>query len=108
MASLDLQNNIVQSDLNDAHLHNARSGPDQLSSLALQDIEKQDNTGNRSSAKESVYKNLGWLDRLLALWILLAIIIGILLGQYVDGVEYALQRGKFVDVSIPIGMATSK
>jgi ACR3 family arsenite transporter len=54
-------------------------------------------------AKKSVYAGLGWLDRLLALWILLAIIIGILLGNFVDSVGPALQRGKFVDVSVPIG-----
>lgn len=53
--------------------------------------------------KKSVYAGLGWLDRLLVLWILLAIIIGILLGNFVDGIGPALQRGKFVDVSIPIG-----
>jgi ACR3 family arsenite transporter len=46
---------------------------------------------------------LGWLDRLLALWILLAIIIGILTGNYVNRAEAALHRGKFVNVSVPIG-----
>ena len=55
------------------------------------------------SKKSSVYAGLGWLDRLLVLWILLAIIIGILLGNFVDSVGPALQRGKFVDVSVPIG-----
>lgn len=55
------------------------------------------------SNKLSVYKGLGWLDRLLALWILLAIIIGILIGNFVDGAGDALQRGKFVQVSAPIG-----
>ena len=54
-------------------------------------------------AKKSVYAGLGWLDRLLALWILLAIVVGILLGNFVDNVGPALQRGKFVGVSIPIG-----
>ncbi|KAK6429650.1 arsenicals resistance, partial [Oleoguttula sp. CCFEE 5521] len=55
--------------------------------------------------KESVYKGLGWLDRLLALRILLAIIVGILIGNYVDGAEATLQEGKFVQVSVPIGLA---
>lgn len=55
-------------------------------------------------SKKSVYAGLGWLDRLLVLWILLAIIIGILLGNFVDSVGPALQRGKFVQVSVPIGM----
>ncbi|PSK51848.1 hypothetical protein B9Z65_3115 [Elsinoe australis] len=56
------------------------------------------------SNKLSVYKGLGWLDRLLALWILLAIIIGILIGNFVDGAGDALQRGKFVQVSAPIAI----
>lgn len=54
--------------------------------------------------KKSIYAGLGWLDRLLALWILLAIIIGILIGNFVESAGPALQRGKFVDVSVPIGM----
>lgn len=60
----------------------------------------------KPGGKESVYKGLGWLDRLLALWILLAIIVGILIGNYVDGAEAALQKGKFVQVSVPIGKPT--
>lgn len=66
------------------------------------DTEKQDDGRNRT--KHSVYKGLGWLDRLLVLWILLAIIIGIVLGNFVDSVGPALQKGKFVDVSVPIGV----
>lgn len=61
---------------------------------------------HESTAKKSVYQGLGWLDRLLALWILLAIIIGILLGNYVDSVGPALQRGQFVQVSAPIGASS--
>ena len=67
------------------------------------DLEQQSSPPH-TKAKKSVYQSLGWLDRLLALWILLAIIIGILLGNYVDSVGPALQRGKFVQVSVPIGM----
>lgn len=73
---------------------------------AILDIEKQQpaqKEEDQMKAKRSVYEGLGWLDRLLVLWILLAIIIGILLGNFVDGVGPALQKGKFVDVSVPIG-----
>lgn len=66
------------------------------------DLENQE-ISELPQSKKSVYAGLGWLDRLLALWILLAIIIGILLGNFVDGVETALQKGKFVQVSVPIG-----
>jgi hypothetical protein len=68
------------------------------------DLEQQSSSQPQTTAKTSVYQSLGWLDRLLALWILLAIIIGIVLGNYVDSVGPALQRGKFVQVSVPIGM----
>jgi len=57
-----------------------------------------------SRAKRSVIQGLGWLDRLLAVWILLAIIIGIVLGNFVPGIEQALQSGKFVNVSVPIAI----
>jgi arsenite transporter len=66
------------------------------------DTEKQE--VRQDNTKHSVYKSLGWLDRLLVLWILLAIIVGILLGNFVDSVGPALQKGKFVNVSAPIGM----
>ncbi|OQN95214.1 hypothetical protein B0A48_18778 [Cryoendolithus antarcticus] len=67
-------------------------------------IESGQASNPKPRGKESVYKGLGWLDRLLALWILLAIIIGILIGNYVDGAEAALQKGKFVQVSVPIAV----
>ncbi|KPI40452.1 Arsenical-resistance protein Acr3 [Cyphellophora attinorum] len=64
----------------------------------------QNTTEDLNNKKKSVYNGLGWLDRLLVLWILLAIVIGILLGNFVDSVGPALQKGKFVDVSVPIAV----
>jgi len=61
-------------------------------------------SSKQQQKKQSAYQSLGWLDRLLALWILLAIIIGIVIGNFVPGAEETLQRGKFVDVSVPVGM----
>jgi ACR3 family arsenite transporter len=51
-----------------------------------------------------MFKALGWLDRFLALWIFLAMLIGILLGNFVPSTASALQKGEFVGVSVPIGM----
>jgi hypothetical protein len=51
----------------------------------------------------SAFKALGWLDRFLALWILLAMAVGIILGNFVPSTGPALQKGKFVGVSVPIG-----
>lgn len=68
------------------------------------DAEKQTPSPPSEEEKSSAFKALGWLDRLLALWILLAMIIGVLLGNFVPETGPALQKGKFVGVSIPIGM----
>lgn len=71
----------------------------------VDDIEAQRNASNVTQDEQEPkgIKGLGWLDRLLALWILLAMIIGILLGNFVDNVGPALHKGEFVGVSIPIG-----
>lgn len=71
-----------------------------------QDPEKADSARNIPSEKDSVFKSLGWLDQFLAVWILLAMIIGILLGNFVPNTGPALQKGQFVRVSIPIGIYT--
>ncbi|KAK9371669.1 sodium bile acid symporter family-domain-containing protein [Lipomyces chichibuensis] len=54
--------------------------------------------------KESVFKSLGLLDRFLAAWIFLAMVIGIILGNFVPNTGPALQKGQFVGVSIPIAI----
>jgi ACR3 family arsenite transporter len=70
------------------------------------DLEKHGENGipqNEVRSKESTFKNLGLLDRFLAVWIFLAMVIGILLGNFVPNTGPALQKGKFVGVSVPIG-----
>ncbi|KAJ5353451.1 hypothetical protein N7541_006015 [Penicillium brevicompactum] len=66
------------------------------------DVEKQISETN--TPKQSAFKGLGWLDRFLALWIFLAMAVGIILGNFVENTGPALQRGKFVGVSIPIAI----
>ena len=48
-------------------------------------------------------KALSLLDRFLVIWIILAMAIGILLGNLAPSTGLALRRGEFVGVSIPIG-----
>lgn len=67
------------------------------------DPEKQVGNHTEAPEKASVFKSLGLLDRFLALWIILAMLIGILLGNFVPSTGPALQKGQFVGVSIPIG-----
>ncbi|KAI5812981.1 sodium bile acid symporter family-domain-containing protein [Pyronema omphalodes] len=52
----------------------------------------------------SALKQLGFLDRFLALWIFLAMALGIILGYFVPSTAPALQRGQFVGVSVPIAI----
>ncbi|KAL3433103.1 hypothetical protein BDV09DRAFT_186932 [Aspergillus tetrazonus] len=52
----------------------------------------------------SAFKQLGLLDRFLAVWIFLAMAVGIILGNFVPNTSETLQRGKFVDVSVPIAV----
>ena len=72
------------------------------------DAEKREIEEAIAPDKVSAFKGLGWLDRFLALWILLAMAIGIVLGNYVPNIGPALQKGRFVGVSVPIGMYTSE
>lgn len=60
-----------------------------------------------SDSSLSSFRQLSFLDRFLAVWILLAMIIGILLGYYVPSTSRALQTaGSFgaVKVSVPIAV----
>jgi ACR3 family arsenite transporter len=77
----------------------------QSTNLTAEDVEKQrTNESWQTAAKQSTFKGLGWLDRFLAVWIFLAMAIGIILGNFVESTGPALQKGKFVGVSIPIGI----
>ncbi|KAG5952507.1 hypothetical protein E4U57_006097, partial [Claviceps arundinis] len=49
-----------------------------------------------------VFKSLRWLDRFLALWIFLAMLTGILLGNFAPRTGEVLDQGRWVGVSIPI------
>jgi arsenite transporter len=75
------------------------------------DVEKQGDLDlpcrESSKSRLSAFSSLGFLDRFLAVWIFLAMLIGILLGNFVDDVGPALQKGTYVDVSLPIGAPSS-
>lgn len=86
---------VVHSTLPDTPLEGTLAGPD----VEKQKIEDEPVDDTRTSA----FKGLAWLDRFLALWILLAMAIGIILGNFVPNTGPALQKGQFVSVSIPIG-----
>jgi arsenite transporter len=70
------------------------------------DTERNIQLSEEPKKKENVsaFKSLGWLDRFLAVWIFLAMVVGIILGNFVPSTGPALEKGKFVGVSVPIGM----
>lgn len=70
------------------------------------DTERNIQPSEEPKNKENVsaFKSLGWLDRFLAVWIFLAMVVGIILGNFVPSTGPALEKGKFVGVSVPIGI----
>ncbi|KAK1451172.1 arsenical-resistance protein [Colletotrichum cuscutae] len=68
------------------------------------DVEQQQSIESKYEQGPSVFKSLGILDRFLAVWIFLAMLIGILLGTFVPNARPALQQGKFAGVSVPIAV----
>ncbi|KAL7792049.1 sodium bile acid symporter family domain-containing protein [Trichoderma ceciliae] len=70
------------------------------------ETEAQENNGNNAQDKRnfSAFASLGLLDRFLAVWIFLAMAVGIILGNFVPSMSPALAKGKFVGVSIPIAI----
>lgn len=78
-------------------------------SLNGEDVEAGKNRPATEETKHtSAFKQLGLLDRFLAVWIFLAMAVGIILGNFVPSTGPALQKGKFVGVSVPIGMYSSE
>ncbi|KAL2182387.1 arsenical-resistance protein ACR3 [Thermothelomyces heterothallicus CBS 203.75] len=86
------------------------NGPCADSKAPRADVEKQEPQSPPccetapSASRLSAFSSLGFLDRFLAAWIFLAMLLGILLGNFVDDVGPALQKGTFVGVSIPIAI----
>lgn len=71
--------------------------------------ESRHNTPNTEYATPtSVFQQLGIIDRLLAVWIFLTMAVGIILGNFVPNIGRALERGKFLGVSVPIGEPSSQ
>ncbi|KFA81526.1 hypothetical protein S40288_09044, partial [Stachybotrys chartarum IBT 40288] len=85
----------------DADLESGRTQP---VNKAQRDAETREAKSLTDAGQGSAFKALGWLDRLLALWIILAMAVGIILGNFVPNINEALQQGRFVDVSIPIAL----
>ena len=80
-----------------------RPGPaDKGPSVTQAQDPEHDASDAHTSPKVSAFRSLGLLDRFLAVWILLSMIVGTLLGNFVPSIGPALQRGQLVGVAVPI------
>jgi ACR3 family arsenite transporter len=77
--------------------------PSDIEACGTPDASKSNNDA-ATEGPTSAFKQLALLDRFLAVWIFLAMAIGIILGNFVPNTSKALDKGKFVGVSVPIGM----
>ncbi|KAI4680403.1 uncharacterized protein J4E84_008051 [Alternaria hordeiaustralica] len=93
-------------DEKDAQLRDGQAGDVEKAGINGVAGDGEDLMGNNPSTQKELppLKGLSFLDRFLVVWIILAMGIGIALGNTVDSVGPALQRGEFVGVSIPIAI----
>ncbi|ORY98213.1 sodium bile acid symporter family-domain-containing protein [Syncephalastrum racemosum] len=54
--------------------------------------------------QKNLLRRLSFLDRFLALWILVAMIVGVVIGYYVPGVQQSFATVQFASVSVPIAI----
>lgn len=80
----------------------AEAGEAPSSSSSAQALPEPQDEETRTSL--SAFKQLGFLDRFLAVWIFLAMAIGIILGYFEPSTGPALQKGGLAGVSIPIAV----
>lgn len=64
----------------------------------LEQARQSDHTG----AAKGVLLSLGWLDRLLSFFIIVAMILGVVIGEYAPNAKENLEKGQFRGVSAPL------
>ncbi|RPA75825.1 arsenical-resistance protein [Ascobolus immersus RN42] len=97
-------NSVINDDTSASLKHEGAATSAPITATLTPDAEKQQCTPCGPTVNESAFKGLGLLDRFLAVWILLAMAIGIILGNFVPNTGPALEKGKFVEVSVPIAI----
>eukprot|EP00897_Mesotaenium_endlicherianum_P008663 jgi/Mesen1/7825/ME000417S07137 len=60
--------------------------------------------GVSSTTSPSIIKQLSFLDRYLAVWIIMVMVIGVLVGKYAPRIKKAWNVAKIEDVSLPIAI----
>lgn len=93
-----------------SHIGSSQSAGDSITSEKKRKDDSQTNTEHTAAGPvacacpkaQTSSKRIGWVDKLLVVWILLAMAIGLILGNFVPNTKEALNKGHFVGVSIPI------
>ncbi|GAA5826463.1 hypothetical protein JCM5353_001830 [Sporobolomyces roseus] len=83
---------------------NTQSGPTQMEPHSLTEELKQEAEHPVQKTATPQLKRLAILDQLLALWIILAMGIGLIIGNFSNAAP-VLESVKFVDVSVPLAVA---
>lgn len=116
MVAENVRKNFLEITTNHCHIYRMTTegyqAQEEHSPEALESCTPKNNDNNHNHQNEPIentrpanaFKQLALLDRFLALWIFLAMAVGIILGNFVPDTDRVLQRGEFVGVSIPIGV----
>ncbi|BEJ11529.1 hypothetical protein CspHIS471_0109510 [Cutaneotrichosporon sp. HIS471] len=67
-------------------------------------IDEQDYSPQRRVTTQQLFKGLSWLDRLLSILILVAMVIGVVIGKFVPNTKVILSGATLDGVSIPISL----
>ncbi|KAK5113956.1 hypothetical protein LTR62_003079 [Meristemomyces frigidus] len=87
--------------LNDSEANSGKHNTD-IENNKVGDGNDHETTNDHTVQAPPPFKALSFLDKLLVLWIIISMAIGIILGNLVPSVGPALQKGTFVGVSGPI------
>lgn len=85
----------------DEQQENMRLNPDGGVPNLVSSLDQAKNSGQRGAAR-GVLLSLGWLDRLLSLFIVIAMIIGVIIGEFAPHAKERLNKGNFEGVSAPL------
>ncbi|CAI5468135.1 unnamed protein product [Closterium sp. Yama58-4] len=79
-------------------------GEEEVACRVVEALEEKNAPAVKELSAAAVFRSMSLLDRYLAVWILLAMIIGVLLGYYVPAIRDAWETVSVASVSLPIAI----
>ncbi|CAI5488671.1 unnamed protein product [Closterium sp. Naga37s-1] len=79
-------------------------GEEEVACRVVEALEEKNAPAVKELSAAAVFRSMSLLDRFLAVWILLAMIIGVLLGYYVPAISDAWETVSVANVSLPIAI----